>query len=343
MNEINWGIIGLGEIALKFAEGFKNVKNSRLIAVSSKNTNKLEHFKKKFQINEKYCFSKYEDLLENEDIDIVYIALPNSFHSEWIIKCIKNDKNILVEKPATINYSEIKNIKTHFDNKNLFFSEGFMYLHHPQILKAISLIKKNAIGKLISMNSFYGVNLLTKKNFFGFQKKKKIDKKNRLFNKELGGGAILDLGCYPLSLSVMIAKLIGNFNYENIKILNKKIDIIETGVDVDSFIELDFGNNFVANIQTSFKKNLGMQTQIKGEVGDLIIENTWTGNPSLIKINSKEKGLKEIKINCFDNIYSYEIENLSKCLLEKKREPEFPILTFNDTLENMKIIDKWLK
>ena len=343
MNEINWGIIGLGEIALKFAESFKNVKNSRLIAVSSKNTNKLEHFKKKFQINEKYCFSTYEDLLENKDIDIVYIALPNSFHSEWIIKCIKNDKNILVEKPATINYSEIKNIKSHLDNKNLFFSEGFMYLHHPQILKVISLIKENVIGKLISMNSSYGVNLLTKKNFFIFQKKKKIDKKNRLFNKELGGGAILDLGCYPLSLSVIISKLIGNFNYENIKILNKKIDIIETGVDVDSFIELDFGNNFVANIQTSFKKNLGMQTQIKGEVGDLTIENTWTGNPSVIKINSKEKGLKEIKINCYDNIYSYEIENLSKCLLEKKKEPEFPILTFNDTLENMKIIDKWLK
>ena len=343
MNKINWGIIGLGKVALKFAEAFKNIKNSRLIAVSSKNTNKLEHFKKKFQINEKYCFSKYEDLLENKDIDIVYIALPNSFHSEWIIKCIKNGKNILVEKPATINYAEIENIKNHYDNKSLFFSEGFMYLHHPQILKTIDLIKGNIIGKLISMNSYYGINLLTKKNFFGFQKKKKIDKKNRLFSKELGGGVILDLGCYPLSLSVVIAKLIGNFSYENIKILNKKNEIIETGVDVDSFLELDFGNSFVSNIKTSFKKNLGMQTKIKGEEGELIIENTWIGNPSLIKINSKEKGLKEIIIDCYDNIYSHEIENLSKCLLENKKKPEFPILTFNDTLENMKIIDKWLK
>ena len=236
MNKINWGIIGLGQVALKFAEAFKNIKNSRLIAVSSKNTNKLEHFKKKFQINEKYCFSTYEDLLENKDIDIVYIALPNSFHMEWIIKCIKNNKNILVEKPATINYAEIKNIKSHLDNKNLFFSEGFMYLHHPQILKVISLIKENIIGKPISMNSSYGINLLTKKFFFVFEKKKKIDKKNRLFNKELGGGAILDLGCYPLSLSVIIAKLIGNFSYENIKILKKKINIIATGVDADSFL-----------------------------------------------------------------------------------------------------------
>ena len=86
-----------------------------------------------------------------------------------------------------------------------------------------------------------------------------------------------------------------------------------------------------------------MQTKIKGEKGELIIENTWTANPPIIKINSKEKGVKEVKIDCYDNIYSYEIENLSKCLLENKKEPEFPILNFNDTLENMKIIDKWLK
>jgi len=342
MNKINWGIIGLGKIALKFADAFKNVKNSRLISVSSKNTNKLEHFKKNFQIKENYCFNKYEDLLKNKDIDIVYIALPNSLHHEWAIECIKNEKNILVEKPATLNYSEIKNIKNNLNKKNLFFAEGLMYLYHPQILRVIKLIKENTIGKIISMNSCFGINILTKKSIFGLKRRKKIDKKSRLFNKDLGGGAILDLGCYPVSLSVLIGKLSFGFDYEKIKVLKKKIDIIETGVDVDSYAELDFGNGFVSSVNVSFKKNLGMTTKIKGEKGELIIDNTWLGLPSLIKVISRDKGVEKIEIDSYDNIYSHEIEIISKCLLENKKQPDFPGLTINDTLENMKIIDKWL-
>ena len=74
-----------------------------------------------------------------------------------------------------------------------------MYRYHPQILKVIELLKKNVIGKLISMDSVFGIDILTKKNFFGFKIKKKLKKESRLYNKNLGGGAILDLGCYPVS------------------------------------------------------------------------------------------------------------------------------------------------
>ena len=173
MKKVNWGIIGLGNIALKFADGFNNVKNAKLLGIASKNQNKLESFKKKFQISNEYCFNNYEELLKCKSIDIIYIALPNSLHYEWIIKSIKNEKNILVEKPATINFTEIKNIKNLLENKQIFFAEAFMYLYHPQILKTINLIKENIIGRPISMKSFFGIDILTKKNIFGFKKKKK--------------------------------------------------------------------------------------------------------------------------------------------------------------------------
>ena len=168
MKKINWGIIGLGNIAQTFSEAFNNANNSKLLAVSSNNNIKLEKFKNRFNINQKYIFSSYEDLLNCEDVDIVYITLPNNLHYNWIIKCIEKNKKILVEKPALMNLSDAKKIENKILGKNLFFTEGYMYRYYPQIKKLIEIIKNGEIGNPISMVSFFGSNLLTKKKFFFF-------------------------------------------------------------------------------------------------------------------------------------------------------------------------------
>ena len=141
MKQVNWGIIGLGNVAQKFLEGFHGVENSNLLAITSRSKTKTLKFKNQFQIEEKYCCNNYEDLLDCDDIDIIYIALPNSLHYEWIDKCIQKNKKILVEKPSTLNFSQIKTIDEKFDMKNIFFAEAFMYRFHPQILKIIDIIK----------------------------------------------------------------------------------------------------------------------------------------------------------------------------------------------------------
>jgi len=184
MKQVKWGIIGLGGIASKFADGFQFTKNARLFAISSKNDNKLLEFKNKFQIDENFCFSNYESLLECKDLDIVYIALPHSFHHEWVIKSIERGKNILVEKPATVNFSQMENIKNNLKNKNIFFSEAFMYRYHPQISKVVDLLKNNVIGNLVSMESLFGFDALGRKKIFGIKLKKKPNRNYRLYNKE---------------------------------------------------------------------------------------------------------------------------------------------------------------
>ena len=133
MKKLNWGIIGLGTIAQKFSEAFVQTTNSVLLAVASNSSQKLESFKKQFSIDDKYVFKNYEDLVNCKEVDIVYIALPNSFHFYWIKECIDNNKNTLVEKPATLNYAEAKSVKKILNDKNIFFGEAFMYRHHPQI------------------------------------------------------------------------------------------------------------------------------------------------------------------------------------------------------------------
>ena len=190
------------------------------------------------------------------------------------------------------------------------------------------------------MKSFFGKDILSKKNFFGIKRQKKIDTENRLYNKSLGGGAILDLGCYTVSVSILVASLISKIDFNNIRLINKKKEYASTGVDIDSYTEIKFENNFTSYIGASFIKNLGKKTEIIGSNGKIIIEDTWHGYPSVLTIINETDN--KIMIDTKENIYFYEIDTLSKNILEDKKKPDFPGMTFDDSLVNMSIIQEWL-
>jgi len=340
MKKLNWGIIGLGAIAHKFSEAFAQTTNSTLLACASNNSQKLESFKKQFLIEDKFAFKNYEDLINCKEVDIVYIALPNSLHFYWIKECIKNNKNTLVEKPATLNYLEAESVKKILNNKSIFFGEAFMYRYHPQIDYIIELINNNIVGNLISMESSFGENILTKKKFIFFKKKKKIKENDRRFNKKLGGGCILDLGCYPTSFSLLINSLINKTEISHFSLSNIFKNVGETGVDIHSSADLLFKNGFKSKVEASFKKNIGHKSTIKGNIGEIIINNTWYGNNKVIV---KKKGNNEFKN--FDknkSLYSYQIEKISENILNGNKKVEYPGMNFDETLLNMKIIDEWV-
>jgi predicted dehydrogenase len=340
MNKINWGIIGLGDIALKFSNAFDKMQNARLVAVASMDGSKLKKFSERFNIKKEFQFDKYEDLLNCDEVDIVYIALPNSLHKGWVLQALKKKKNVLVEKPAVINFAEANEIKDYLNSTNLFFSEAFMYRYHPQINSVINIIKDNTIGNLLSMKSFFGVNILTKKKLYFFNKKKKIDPKSRLFNKELGGGCILDLGCYPSSFSLLIGSLVGNVSKDNLRLHNVVKQIGETEVDIDSSAELLFQGGFKSKIFASFKNNLGSGSVIIGEKGTIILNNTWTGGDIILKI--KNNNDKIIKHDSNKNVYVYQINEISQRLLNGTNSSSFPVMSLNETLTNMKVVENWL-
>ncbi len=337
MSTINWGIIGLGNIANKFASAFSNLKNSKLLSVASKNIQNIEKFQRKFNLDNNYCYNNYEEILTNKNIDIIYIALPNKFHFEWIMKCIDYNKNILTEKPATINIDEIKQINNKLNESKIFFAEGFMYRFHPQTSKLVDIIKQNEIGELQSMKSFFGKNIIEKKNIFGF-KRFKINKESRLFREDLGGGSILDLGCYPASLSILIANLKSKIqNYDiNLKEINKTVG--PTKVDLEAFTKIEFINEFNSYIGSSFKKDLGKSTKILGSKGEILVPDSWHCENPKIVVNGKEYFIE----NKFNNIFSYEIESISNSLLNNQLNPEFPAIKRNETEVNMDILNKWI-
>ena len=188
------------------------------------------------------------------------------------------------------------------------------------------------------MKSYYGVNLMKKKFLFFFTKDKTINKNNRLFNKNLGGGAVLDLGCYPSSMSILIASLKSHF--KKVEVKDKKLDYYKTGVDINSFATLNFDNGFVSHIGTSFQNNLGKKTVIKGEHGTIKIEDTWHGEPPKIFVEGKYNEVFNIVSN--KNIYAYEIEKFSENILENNFKVKYPGMNFDETFLNTKIINEWL-
>ena len=339
MKKINWGIIGLGDIAQSFSEGFHNCDNARLLAVSSNKNEKLDQYKNNFKLKKEYLFNNYEDLIKCDDVDIVYIALPNNLHFEWILKCIDKNKNILIEKPAVRKLNEAKKIEKEIIDRNLFFSEGYMYRYYPQIKKIIEILKTDQLGKLISMKTTFSNDLLFKKKFFFLKKKRKIKSDSRLFNKDLGGGSILDLGCYTISFTFLIASLIKDLDLKNFKLKNIKKEIGSTGVDIEAEADLVFENGFSSKIKSSFQDN-EKDTVIIGEKGSLFIKDAWHGAPMIEKQIGKEK-IKIINQETV-NLYSYQIENISRSLLKNKKKTSFPGLTIDDTILNTKVLESWI-
>tara|TARA_B100000902_G_scaffold45188_1_gene52796 strand:+ start:161 stop:1189 length:1029 start_codon:yes stop_codon:yes gene_type:complete len=339
MKKINWGIIGLGNIAQRFSESFLEVQNSNLLAIASKDSFKLKQSQKKFNIKNEYAFGDYEKLIKCKEVDIVYISLPNSLHFHWIKKCIQNQKKFLVEKPATLNLDEAIELKKIIENQNLFFAEGFMYRYDPLMQKIIDLIKNNEIGDLLSIDSSFGINIMTKKKFIFFKKNKKINNKSRQFNKELGGGCILDLGSYTTSLTILIYSLIKNNNNQNFQIRVLEKEMGETDVEIHSRAQIVFENGFVSNVNTSFKENLGNDTIIKGTLGKIYIHNTFLGIDQIRVILENDR--YDIKKKNKENIYSIEIENISQNILDRQRKILFPGVQIDETFLNMKILESW--
>jgi predicted dehydrogenase len=341
MKKINWGIIGLGNVANKFADGFLKVNNASIKGIASQKKDHLISFQKKFNVDEKFCFDNYKNLISCPDIDIIYIALPNSLHTTYAKECILMNKNVLVEKPAFMNFNDLKFIQSLSPEKKIFFTEGFMYRYLPYFSKVKEIIEENTLGKIVGMESTFNIKVYKQMNFFGINIKKP-DYSNRLFNKDLGGGAILDVGCYPLSLSTFINSISYNVEINEVKLENVDTLYCDNGIDIYSNAKLNFGAKFISNIKCSFKDNPNQFTKLNFEYGSLSIDKSWLPDQvSKIKLVSKDKE-STINYENNSNIYSYQIENISDQLTNKNIIPTFPSMTLREIEFNTKLLENWI-
>lgn len=304
------GIMGLGSIATKMAETINKMdSNYELYAVASRDMIKALNFKKKY--NAEKAYGSYLDLVKDDEVDLVYIATVNSSHYENMLLCIKHHKNILVEKPFTLNYSEALEITTLAKQNNVFIAEALWTSYMPFNDTLKDILKDEVI------TGFYGI--------FNVD----VINKERIIKHELGGGALLDLGLYPISFAL---RLFG-FNYKDILINN--VYFSDTNVDIHTDISLVY-DSFEARCICDCTKSF--QTYVNITTRNYRIYIDSTNNPSFIKVfDKKEQLIKEYK---FKNITGYEFE-LIDCfnaindnLLEPRKWSTYK------TLELMHLLDK---
>ena len=320
---IKWGVIGLGNMGQKFANSIKETDNAKLIAISSLNSEKLKIFKNNFQIDKKLVFNNYNDLVKCDEIDAVYIATLNNTHLDLIKLCAENKKNILCEKPMSLNIEEAKIAANHIKKFNVMFYEAVAYTSHAQTKTFIDLMNENNIGKILSIHATFGFKV------------KKINPKSRIFNKSLGGGAILDIGCYPFSFLNLICK-----NNEIIEFKSVKGSFAITGVDDSAEANLIIGNNICSNIKVSFKENLDNKTIINGESGSLILSNPWLPEiKSFVQVNHKHSSYKKF-ITSDKSVFGNQIQNVSAKIQDKKMNDNF-LVNIQDSLKIMNNLTIW--
>ena len=334
MSKVRWGIIGPGSIANNFADALMSCYSGELKGIASRSEDRLQNFGNKYNINESFRFSNYDDLLNSEDIDAVYISTPHTFHADLTIKAAGKGKHILCEKPGAVNFKEGQKVIEAVHQAGVFYKEGFMYRCHPQIPALIKILKENRIGTIQKIISS-----------FGFDMGKTVPE-SRLFQKGLAGGAILDVGLYPISFSRLIAGIANKKKFINPKNITGKATIGETGVDEIAYGVLEFENDIVAEVSTAIRENMINNAIIIGSEGKIELDQPWApgrnGGPyhSTIKIYKNDK-VENIDFKGPEHLFFFEAELSSQTIIKQKIEVPYPAMTWEDTLGNLKTLDQW--
>jgi len=336
MDKIRWGIIGPGSIANNFADALKESYSGELKGIASLNDNRRTKFGDKYKIENQFRFANYDLLLNSNEIDAVYISTPHTFHAELSIKAAGKGKHVLCEKPAAVNLIEGQKVINTIREAGVFYMEGFMYRCHPQIPALLKIIKDNKIGNIKKITSSFGFDM------------QQIISDHRLFDKNLAGGAILDVGLYPVSLSRMIAGAAIGKKFINPVSISAKARIGETGVDEIASATLTFENDIIAEVSTAIMQNMDNNAVVEGDIGKIIIDNPWMpgkdGGPYNTKIRIIKNGKEEIEeFKGPEHLFFFEAELASQTIAKQRTEVPYPGMTWDDTLGNIKVLDMWRK
>lgn len=237
---VRWGILGAAAIAKEKVMPAIQASGGTIQAIASRSQN-VDELAKNYQIIEVY--SQYEQLLESDNVDAVYIPLPNSLHYTWVIEALKNGKHVLVEKPIVLDEWQMKDIKKEAEARNLVVMEAFMYRYHPQIEAAKRLLQEGEIGEVVSMRSQFHFVLEDWKN-------------DIRITPELGGGVLYDIGCYCINIQqYMLGEQLTDATFITEK---------QNNVDVKVSGSVLYANGVVGQIDCSF---LGQFTETFDVIG----------------------------------------------------------------------------
>lgn len=330
-DKIAWGIIGTGGIAKVFAKALATSQTGRLLAVASRAAETADRFGKEFNVQR--CYGNYEALLADKDVQVIYNALPNHMHLEWSIRCAEAGKHILCEKPLTMNVAEAMALVEYVRAHDVFMMEAFMYRCHPQTARLVQLIRDNVIGEVRLIQVNFGYNMGP--NY-----------QNIRLRNNAAGGAIMDVGCYCASMARLIAgAALGQAVAEPLSIEGAAHLGATSRVDEWSAAVLKFPNDIVATLHTACELGLPAPLQIFGSLGRIVVPNPWfpgqDADKAHIMIHRGGQPPERVDVPGSEGLYTIEADTVVRHLQD--RQGPAPCMTWEDSIGNMRTLDRWRK
>ena len=314
MDKINWGIIGCGNIANSFAGDLSIIKDARLLGVASKSIERAESLGSKFNVERRY--SNYEELTADPDIDVIYVATRHNDHVSATKLCLENDKPVLVEKPFCVNASETEQLIALAAKRKIFLMEAMWTRFLPVIKQVKERINNGDIGN---------INML----FADFGFKAPYDPESRIYNPDLAGGALLDIGIYPISFASLI------FGQQPDEIISQAL-MGQTGIDEQSSYLFRYSNEALAVLASTIKGYSPQSAHIVGDKGTYFIPRFLKGREATLLSDGKIE--EKIEPDFSGTGYNYQAQEVMDCLKQGKTESE--IIRLDETLEIMQTLDR---
>lgn len=312
-NPTRWGILACGKIAEKFADDLvAHVPDGVVYAVASRDLMKAQIFGHKYEATK--IFNSYQALVDCPEVDVIYIASPHALHYEHTLLCLEAGKPVLCEKAFAINTTMVQEMIAKSKEKNLFLMEAIWTRFHPAIAQTLEIIQSGQIGDIVHIAADFGFKAV-------------YDEDARLFNPALTGGALYDIGIYPLFISKL---MLGNP-----KEMKAVATFAPTGVDNNTSLSLRYENGATASLFSTLNAKTDTTCTIYGSKGKIFLHGRFHETKGLtLEIEGQEPQIFETER--LGHGYSYEAQEVQRCL--KLGEIESDKLPLQFSLELMELL-----
>src|ERR1041385_5790397 len=271
MRIIRWGILGAGRIARKFASDLRLAENCELMAIGSRSQQSADEFNKEFPVQ--YCHYSYEELAQNPEVDVIYIATPHNLHYENTLLCLQHNKAVLCEKPFAMNSRQAIEMIKLAKEKKLFLMEALWTKFHPHYIKTLEMVQQGLLGEITSVL----VN-------FGFKPIPPVPV--RLFDPALGGGTVMDIGIYNV---FMVMSVLGKPDH-----IEATMTPASTGVDEQCAILFRYKNGVLAQLFSTFSSDLATEADICGSEGRIRLTSRFYEPSSTVEFSKGKADTKQV-------------------------------------------------
>ncbi|MEE2710975.1 MAG: Gfo/Idh/MocA family oxidoreductase [Gemmatimonadota bacterium] len=288
---IRWGILGTGNIAGSFATGLQSLEDAELVAVGSRTKDTADVFGDRFDIDRRHA--SYDALAGDPEVDAIYVATPHSYHMENSILCLEAGKAVLCEKPFAMNIGEAEKVVHCARERGIFLMEAMWTRFLPALVQVRQWLSDSAIGEVRMLAADFGFRA-------------NVNPDGRLFNPSLGGGGLLDVGIYPVSLASLVFA-------DQPSRISGLADIGDTGVDEQGAMVLGYDSGQIAVLYCAVRTDTPMEATIMGTEGSIRIESPfWKATSATLSVDGKDP--VQMALPFEGNGYNYEAAEVGRCL-----------------------------